>query len=183
MGKQNVNINHKNDAVILLDFIHELSKFKYEEENAREQSLIRQSSQMQTVFSFITAALYMLLPVIIDHRGRISLTFIFIWVSIITLFLIISLVTASLSQWRYKIVAFPNTDVIREKVGENFDQFLTREQQLTDYNNLIIAAQKSKYEKNNTRVIFITISMVSFYISMTSIIVFFTSSIYQLIWR
>ena len=36
--------------------IKELSQLKYEAEEKREQSLIQQASQMQTVFSFITAA-------------------------------------------------------------------------------------------------------------------------------
>lgn len=39
--------------------IKELSQLKYETEEKREQSLIQQASQMQTVFSFITAAVFM----------------------------------------------------------------------------------------------------------------------------
>ena len=39
--------------------IKELATLKYEAEEKREQGLIQQSSQMQTVFSFMTAALFM----------------------------------------------------------------------------------------------------------------------------
>ena len=45
--------------------IKELSQLKYEAEEKREQSLIQQASQMQTVFSFITAAVFMAVPVCI----------------------------------------------------------------------------------------------------------------------
>ena len=43
--------------------IKELAILKYDAEEKREQSLIQQSSQMQTVFSFLTAALFMETPI------------------------------------------------------------------------------------------------------------------------
>ena len=50
--------------------IKELSELKYEAEEKREQNLIQQSSQMQTVFSFMTAAIFMAVPICIEHRGN-----------------------------------------------------------------------------------------------------------------
>ena len=44
--------------------IEQLVKLKYEEEVEREASLISQASNMQTVFSVSSAALFMLLPTI-----------------------------------------------------------------------------------------------------------------------
>lgn len=48
-------------------YIKELSALKYESEEKREQNLIQQSSQMQTVFSFMTAAIFMVVPICIEY--------------------------------------------------------------------------------------------------------------------
>lgn len=55
--------------------IKELSALKYEAEEKREQNLIQQSSQMQTVFSFMTAAIFMAVPICIEYRGLFHLNF------------------------------------------------------------------------------------------------------------
>ena len=54
-------------------YIKELSLMKYDAEEKREQNLIQQSSQMQTAFSFMTAAVFMALPICIENRGVLSL--------------------------------------------------------------------------------------------------------------
>ena len=66
--------------------IKELSALKYEAEEKREQNLIQQSSQMQTVFSFMTAAIFMAVPICIEHRGALSLEFFLVSISIIVSF-------------------------------------------------------------------------------------------------
>ena len=86
--------------------IKELSELKYEAEEKREQNLIQQSSQMQTVFSFMTAAIFMAVPICIEHRGNLSLEFFLVSVSVIVVFLIASLTLASLAQWRWKTETF-----------------------------------------------------------------------------
>lgn len=88
-----------NDDLIIPQYRHikELSTLKYEAEEKREKNLIQQSSQMQTVFSFMTAAIFMAVPICIENRGPLSLNFFLVSISIIVLFLIASLVLASLA--------------------------------------------------------------------------------------
>ena len=68
--------------------IEQLVKLKYEEEVEREASLISQASNMQTVSSVSSAALFMLLPTIVDanYRGNLNLNTIYLYVSIIAFF-------------------------------------------------------------------------------------------------
>ena len=56
--------DHESDDQITPQFRHikELAKLKYDAEEKREQNLIQQSSQMQTVFSFMTIGLFMATP-------------------------------------------------------------------------------------------------------------------------
>ena len=75
-------------------YIKELAKLKYETEEQREQALIQQSSQMQTVFSFVTAAVFMAMTICIQNREPLSLEFFLISISIITFFLLMSLAFA-----------------------------------------------------------------------------------------
>ena len=52
-----------------------LSRLSYEAEEQREQSLINQSSQMATAFSFISAVILMLFPIITDTYSEVSLRY------------------------------------------------------------------------------------------------------------
>ena len=88
-----------------------LSQFKYikrladaisEAETKKESDLIQQSNQMQTAFSFITGAVFMAAPICIEYRGELPLKFFMFSVSAITIFILISLVLASIAQWRWK---------------------------------------------------------------------------------
>ena len=56
-------------------YIKELAIMKYDAEERREQNLLQQSSQMQTAFSFMTAAVFMALPICIEYRGVLGLKF------------------------------------------------------------------------------------------------------------
>ena len=106
------------DELITLQFryIKELSQLKYEAEEKREQNLIQQSSQMQTVFSFMTAAIFMAVPICVEFRGILSLEFFLISISITVMFLIASLVLASIAQWRWKTKTIPDVTKIKEEI-------------------------------------------------------------------
>lgn len=88
-------------AVNLYMYVKELGTLKYEAELRREDSLIQQSSHMQTAFSFMSAALFMAAPILIDNRGnQLSLDYFFAALSSIVFCLLVSLITASLAQRR-----------------------------------------------------------------------------------
>ena len=105
--------NEEDLCVSQYRYIKELSKLKYEQEIRREQSLIQQASQMQTVFSFMTAAIFMAVSICVENRGKLSLDFFLFCTSVIIIFLIASLVLASLAQWRWKKIAMPNIKYCR----------------------------------------------------------------------
>ena len=70
------NAEQNHEYIEVFAFIGEMAKVKYENEIRREESIIQQASQMQTAFSFITAALFMVAPIAIEYRGTVlSLSF------------------------------------------------------------------------------------------------------------
>lgn len=153
--------------------IKELSQVKYEAEEKREQNLIQQSSQMQTAFSFMTAAIFMAIPICIEYRGSLSLKFFFHSVSLIIAFLIASLLLASIAQWRWKTNSFPDIMQIKKSIIDNpeWEKFLVEYNRIDQWINLIGTVQKEKSKLNDRRVKLIMASMVCFYCSIISIIV------------
>lgn len=71
--------NDKNEtATQIYSFIADFDEKIYANEERREDSLIQQAAHMQTAFSFVSAALFMVAAIIIDNRGRISLEFLLV---------------------------------------------------------------------------------------------------------
>lgn len=155
--------------------IKELSQLKYDAEEKREQSLIQQASQMQTVFSFVTAAVFMAVPVCIQYRGELSLKFFFLSISLITAFILFSLVLASIAQWRWKTKTFPDIDVIKKTVIENpeWEKFLCEYYRIDQWINLVAIVQKEKARLNDRRVKLIIASMICFFCSVITTVISF----------
>lgn len=168
-------------AVTLYRHVKEISKMKYESELRREDSLIQQSSQMQTAFSFMTAALFMAAPILIEHRGSLSLNFFFIAFSSIVFFLLLSLVFASLAQRRRKYNAFMDIAEIEKYVSEHWEQTLLESQQLKQWVDLVGRVQKSKADGNDERVTLIRLSMASFFVSIAGIAFWYIVAICKMI--
>ena len=146
-------------------YIKELAQLKYDSEEKREQSLIQQSSQMQTVFSFITAAVFMAVPICMNYRGKISLKFFLLSISTITAFILASLVLASLAQWRYRTKTFPDIDILKQSVLDNpeWEKNLEEYNQINQWINLVAIVQKEKAKLNDRRVKLIMASMICFF--------------------
>lgn len=180
-----VNTLKSEEDLITPQYLHikELSKLKYESEEKREQNLIQQSSQMQTVFSFMTAAIFMAIPVCIEYRGSLSLEFFLISISIIVIFLIASLVLASLAQWRWKTKTFPDVTKIKESVIDSpeWKKFTIEYHQINQWIDIIGKVQAEKSKLNNRRVSLIMASMICFYCSIISIIISFFIGIINLV--
>ena len=60
----------KDMASDLYAFVKEYALLKLEDETKRYESLIQQASNMQTAFSFSTAALFMIAPIAVEYRGN-----------------------------------------------------------------------------------------------------------------
>lgn len=163
--------------------IKELSELKYEAEEKREQNLIQQSSQMQTVFSFMTAAIFMAVPICIEHRGNLSLEFFLVSVSVIVVFLIASLTLASLAQWRWKTETFPDVKKIKDSVINNpeWKKLTVEYNQIDQLVDIIGKVQEKKAKLNDRRVRLIMASMICFYCSIFSVAVSFIIGIAKII--
>lgn len=150
-------------AVNLYMYVKELGTLKYEAELRREDSLIQQSGHMQTAFSFMSAALFMAAPILIDNRGnQLSLNFFFAAFSSIVFFLLASLVAASLAQRRVLRRTFMSIPDIEAFVSSTYKQTLRRSAQLKQWVQVVGDVQVGLQKVNEKRVKLIRISMGSF---------------------
>lgn len=175
--------NGQDQITAQLRYIKEFSLFKYDAEEKREQNMIQQSSQMQTAFSFISAAVFMAIPICVEHRGELSLKFFFISVSFIVAFLVASLVLASLAQWRWKTKTFPDIDEMKSFVinNEEWQKLCIEYHQINQWIEILSTVQKEKARLNDRRVKLILASMICFYTSIATILVCFTIAIVKMI--
>lgn len=161
----------------------ELSRLSYEAEEKREQSLINQSSQMATVFSFISAVILMLFPVVVDTFPQVPLGELTILGTIILGLLILSLVLALLVQWRFEYQALPEPQIIleHELSKANINNFNTPEQRNKAFVETLNVVWKSKHALNNRRVLYIKASMITCFIALAILLTsIFTSEIIYL---
>lgn len=159
-------------AVNLYMYVKELGTLKYEAELRREDSLIQQSSHMQTAFSFMSAALFMAAPILIDNRGnQLSLDYFFAALSSIVFCLLVSLITASLAQRRVLKRTFMSIPEIEDFVSSTYKQTLKRSAQLKQWVQVVGDVQVSLQEVNEKRVKLIRISM-GFFLGSICLIVF-----------
>ena len=184
MAKNKVNIKKNNmEARLLISHIEKLSKYSYELEEKREQSLIEQSSKMLEAFSVITAALGILLSIVLQYIQSLSKYFVFISTGIIGFFLLSSLILAILAQWRYKYKALPLPDDIYKHIHDNYKGFLDVNNQAKHFNDLLNEIQQSKKSINDRRVKLITWSMIFFYCSIVTLVMSVIIAINLLIWK
>ena len=177
-----INLPESESITIQYQHIKELALMKYDAEEKREQSLIQQSSQMQTVFSFMSAALLMVIPVCIQYRGNIELEFFLIAGSTVLGIMIVSLVLASIAQWRWRTETFPDIPQIKSFIinSEEWDKLLVEYNRIDQVVDLLGRVQTEKTRLNDIRVNLLTASMICFYIAVMFIVLFFIIAITRL---
>ena len=151
----------------------DLSMLSLEFQDKREQSLIKQSSQLLTAFSFLSAALLMLVPILISNLSGVSDKHILISMGITLSLLILSMVLALLVQWRYKYNTLPSPMAIYLHYESNIGYFKTEAQRCKSWIETINVTWKSKQKINNARVVLIKISMILFLCSIASVFISF----------
>lgn len=151
----------------------------------REQNLIQQSSQMQTAFSFMTAAVFAATAICIEYRGKLTLNFFLIAVSVVAFLLIVSLLLASLAQWRWKTEAFPDILDMKDTVVNDpeWEKLTIKYHQINQWIDLVGKVQKKKAKINDRRVKLIMASMICFYLSIGSIVISFFIGVMKLRWK
>ena len=168
-------------ATALYKHVKDLSMWKYDSEIKREDSLIQQSSNMQTAFSFMTAAVFMAVPILIEYRGSLSLEFFLLSTSSVILFLLVSLITASLAQRRVLYKSLQSIPEIHQFVIDNWQECLSEAQQMKQWVEALGEIQIRKAEVNKERILLIRASMASFFISIALIIFWFVVAIAKII--
>lgn len=151
----------------LFEHAVKIGERKYDEEIAKEEALISQASQMQTVFSIVTAVLFAVATILVDHRGNIPKLFFIISITAITLTIGACLVLASFVHWRYKTNALPDLSELRKYTFESdeWESLTNKTAQLKQYYNLLQEVQAEKCRLNNKRVKLIIASIICFWIS------------------
>ena len=151
----------------LLEHALRIAERKYDEERAREEALITQASQMQTVFSIVTAVLLGGASIFADHRGNIPTLFFIISISVITATIGASLVLSSIVQWRFKTNALPDLSVLRKYTfeSEKWESITSKIAQQKQYYDLLQDVQSAKCKLNDKRVRLTVASIICFWVS------------------
>lgn len=189
MKKIKIKAKKKNDAQTykidntteITQFECEYAKIKYESELRREDSIIQQSGNMQTAFSFTTAALFMIAPIAVEYRGVLSLYFFLAAFSSITFVLLISLFAATMAQKRKTQELFPDVEKQIKYIEDNEQYFSTEAQRQKYLAETYSNVQNSLTENNRERIKWVRRSMTSFYIALGISVFWFIVAMCKLI--
>ena len=96
------NFPNADEQQKLSNHIRQIAQTIYEAELRREDSLIQQSVQMQTAFSFTSAALFMVAAIAVEYKYPLTYGFLLLAFSTITALLLASLILATVAQKREK---------------------------------------------------------------------------------
>lgn len=149
------------DTAQILSDVADLALHSFNLESKREESLILQSSQMLTAFSFGSAALLMLVPIMLGIKN-LSDGYVLFSAGIKLMLLIVSMVLALLVQWRYKYQTLPAPLEIFSHVNSNLEYFSTSEQRYKNRVEMLEDVYKSKKKINDLRIKLITHSIIFF---------------------
>lgn len=150
-------------ASILYEYIVDFDKEVYKNEERREDSLMQQAANMQMVFSFMSAAVFMITPTIFEYRGVLSVEFIILVISSISGSLIGSLFCATKAQKRYQRRLFPSADAFQKQVECEYFNFTSESQRNKYLADIYSDVHQSLEITNEKRVRWINYSMKFFF--------------------
>lgn len=145
--------------------IKELALFKYESEIRREDSLIAQAGNMQTAFSFTSAALFMVASIAVEYKEPWSYEFLLLVFSSITMVLVISLVLSTIAQKRVVREDFAHIAELKKFVSENYDESDTAAKRNIQWVDMLSKVEIELSESNDHKVVLIEWSMFFFYVA------------------
>lgn len=154
-------------------YMADFARLIYENEERREDSLIQQASHMQTAFSFVIAAVFMVAAIVVDNRGVLSLEYLLLAFSCITATLMFSLFSATMAQNRTKRDDFPKVNIINQKIIDEYENFVTPAQRSKYLVDTYEIMHISYAASNDKRRHWVMISMWSFYASLAQCIFWF----------
>lgn len=159
----------------------DLAKIKYDSELRREDSIIQQAGHMQAVFSFVSIGVVTLIPVIISCKGSLSIYYLILVFSTILVVLLFSLFAATMAQNRKRQYLFPDVYKQINYIHEHEEYFDSEINRIKYLANSYSEMQVSLTQNNRKRILWIKISMYSFYVSLVLCVFWFIFSIYKII--
>lgn len=182
MGRKNHSHNNQATADDIYKYIERFSETIYKNEERRHDSAILQASHMQATFSFLTAALFMLVPILIENAcPPLSKTFLLVAFSSIFITLLLSLLFATMAQNRSKRADFPSVAKIHEKMVNNYKSFESPAQRSKYFVETYEKIQSSLATINNKRFAHIQCSMCCFYVALSLCFLWFFIAIIKII--
>lgn len=146
-------------------FLAVFSKEILDSEERREQAIIDQAGRMQQAFSFVTVAVLAIVPLLLSWT-KLSQEYILVFSSIVLTGLCLSLMLATIAQWRYKREDYPNIADLHEKMKKEFRSFETEEQRDKYYVETLAVIQKSLGERTDKRIRHLKGSMLVFILTL-----------------
>lgn len=173
--KKKIKIAEKKHTRVL-QYIADTCKSIYEAEIERESSILQQASNMQSAFSFITAGLFVVAQIVTDNIDRdssLSSSDIFHGFSHITLWLILSLVLATLAQRRFiRQHGTPTTRQFIQTSNKDYDLMQSNNERLIleirEYDRFYFSLNKI----NKKRVLCVQFSMFAFYAALAQSVIY-----------
>ena len=160
----------REQTALRLKNVVEFAQFSYELEDKREQSLITQSGQMLTAFSVTSAALLMAIPILIEHTD-INKHMVLTTAVIVLALMIISMVFAMVSQWRFKYITMMNGEELLQKIEADKSHHLFQPQYDYQWVDQLKAIQDSKKKNNDKRYLLIHASMIVFFAAVATLVI------------
>lgn len=153
--------------------IRQIVQMIYEAELRREDSLIQQSTQMQTAFSFTSAALFMVAAIDVEYKGTLTYDFMLLVFSSITALLLTSLILATVAQKREKRNDFASIKETSEFIENNYQSIVSDAAKDLQYISLIEKVQSEIKRTKDNKVVLIQWSMRMFYCSIGLSVIWF----------
>lgn len=165
---------------ILYSYIADFDKEIYANEERREDSLIQQATNMQTAFSFVSAAVFMVAPIVIEYRGKLPLEFFLIVFALISGLLLACLFCATMAQRRSKRNSFPTAKDFQGLVETDYTDFEAKSQREKYIAETYKELHESLASSNEKRVFWIQWSMRVFFITLGGCIAAFIIGLFML---
>lgn len=150
--------------------VYEYAQLSFELESSREESLIKQSGQMLTVFSISSVFILTIYQITIKHKN-LPANLINVAAVISILFLIVSMLLAIFVSWRYKYKTLLSPLQNMEHILKNKEYFITSAQRDKSFTETINEIWESKKYINDKRAKLIKISMIFYFLSISVILI------------
>ena len=153
-----------------MENVAEFARYSFQLEEKREQSILNQAGQMLMAFSVSSVAVLMATPIILDHTS-IPSCMILLSAGIVLTFMLISMVLAVISQWRFHYKTMFNGKELLQKVEADISRHAFQPQYDFQWILQLSAIQESKKKNNDIRCNLIQASMIAFFVAVACLVI------------